>query len=142
MKKVIALIIVLMFGVFALAEGIDFASYNNEQISELMEAIRVEMANRGILRSGDLYEGSHIVGKDVAPGTYSISASGQSMYYIFDTVENFDMYTRLLYTEDLMPRYVSVNEKKSVRVDLVDGQVIVVLSSPIHLEETYNNLLP
>lgn len=68
-------ICVLMLGVTAFASDIDLASFGDDQLKQLYEEVKAEMANRGLPVSKEitLREGKSIVGEDILPGTYTIT---------------------------------------------------------------------
>lgn len=72
MKRIIPVVLAfcLIFGTFAYAEGIDLASLSIEELVQLRNDLTDELFNR----SGGvpLAEGKYVVGKDIAPGAYTV----------------------------------------------------------------------
>lgn len=72
MKRIIPVVLAfcLIFGTFAYAEEIDLASLSTEELLQLRTDLTDELFNRdeGVL----LVEGKYVVGKDIAPGAYTV----------------------------------------------------------------------
>lgn len=78
MKRLICVILVglvVFFCMSSFAEGIDFSSYSDSALIDLLSAVQQEIADRHIAKSANLPQGSYIVGRDIPAGTYDISVT-------------------------------------------------------------------
>jgi hypothetical protein len=149
MKRLVLLIVALLLVsvISVSAEGIDLSDMTSDEISSLYESVLDEMYSRGILRSGELQEGVYYIGVDVAPGAYNISSSDEyySRYYVF---ESQDIYDKFLELNKNVPLYIDANQlnakitEDSPKIDLRDGNILIVLYGSIKLEEVRNLLMP
>lgn len=51
----------------------DLTQYTNDQLTELLQNINVEIVNRGLSKTASLAAGTYICGKDFPAGSYDIS---------------------------------------------------------------------
>ena len=56
----------------ALGDMVDFSSYSDDELVQLLDALQQEIVDRGIVRSAELAEGEYLVGVDIPAGTYDI----------------------------------------------------------------------
>ena len=77
MKRFFAflLALVLLSGVFACAETPNLPTMSDGELLSLYEAVRTELARRGLSAMRSLPEGKYIIGEDLLPGTYTITCT-------------------------------------------------------------------
>lgn len=146
MKRVVGLILVLMLICSsALCEGIDFSSMTNDELVDLIESAREECRSRGIIRSGNLSVGTYVVGKDVAAASYDIcttESESYTNYYIFSSAEDYELFMDLSSRTPLIVDRSMARYEEHSKIDLIDGQILVIEHNSLHLEEISNNLMP
>jgi len=147
-KLVMLLAFILVFSfTTVLAESIDFSEMSNDEVSSLYNGIREEMFNRGIARSGELCEGEYVVGKDIAPGAYNISSTDEyySTYYLFTDSELYAAFKEL---QKSLPVYIecthlsSMMDDGTTKIDLKEGDVLLINYNGVKLEELKSSLMP
>ncbi len=102
MKKLLStlLILAIVLAIPAFAAGAsELSRYSDADLKQLYEAVREEMAGRGLLPAQEvtLREGKFIVGEDILPGTYTlkcIQTSGDTYGNMYsslgDAYKSFD----------------------------------------------------
>ena len=98
MKKLFSILLAALLALTsltALAETVDFSSYSDAALIELLASVQQEIANRHIEKSASLPQGTYIVGKDIPAGSYDISVVYKgSMWmdvYIYPDAESKDV---------------------------------------------------
>lgn len=144
MKKlgfmVVAIALILCLSVSFAESVIDLGSYSNEELQSLYFSIKDEMSSRGIGRVGDLYEGTYIVGNDIAPGYYKITAPKSAYFYVFWNIDNYNAYLDLKSKEAITVDGQLVTEEDIYGLDLKEGYVVLVMYDYLRLEEMNNDL--
>lgn len=72
MKRILAMLVMVLvlLGSVATAEGIELASLNDEQLVALMERVQQEIVARHIEKTATMRRGSYIAGRDIPAGSY------------------------------------------------------------------------
>lgn len=84
MKKVIALILVLLIGFVvvltneAMAESFSFDDLTNEELLELFKEVQNEITSRGIEKTATLSTGIYVGGIDIPVGSYCFASDGEN----------------------------------------------------------------
>lgn len=113
MKKFISwILLVLVIIPSGICESVDIYSMSNDELVEIFESAREEMLDRGIiteLEEGQLllYVGTYVVGKDIAPGRYDISQTGDLHYTV--VIEKYE--GAMLDYKNLYDEYVANRDK-------------------------------
>lgn len=79
MKRLMSLVLIVMVFIgYACAEGFVFSSMSDEELLSVQEQLRQEMVKRNLIEDTQrtLREGKFIIGKDIAPGRYTVTCSG------------------------------------------------------------------
>ena len=144
MKKFFAMVIIVgfLFGSFAMAEMVDLNSFSNDGLVQLYEVLKEEMYERGILRRGDLNVGAYVIGKDITEGSYEMQSANEHYcdYYVFESEESYKDYVEY---SSRMPVHIDYAVVKDpVKIDLTNGQVVLVIRNIMRLSESRNGLTP
>ena len=121
MKKIFCLFasMLIFFSVSSLAEDVDYSSMSTDGLIEIRRAVEEEIERR--LNIDDyvpIPEGYHVVGVDIAPGSYELmynAGGGNYGVYIFDSQEAKDEYEldNLEYEEEYEEWYELYREDKA-----------------------------
>lgn len=132
MKKILGILVAILIALTSLsasAEKVDFSTYTDDALIELLASVQQEIADRHIEKSATLPEGSYIVGKDIPVGSYDITVSYKgSMWmdvYIYadggegEKKQDFTVFANGDYGDGT----------GSFHVDLVDGDLLKCTAS-------------
>ena len=143
MKKVVAalMMLLLLSTSFCFAENsIDLKNYSDEELKSLYFSVKEEMSDRGIGRIGDLYDGVYIVGTDIAPGMYKITAPESAYFYVFWSMDNYNDYIDLKSREAIIIDGKLITEDYVYKLELKEGYVVLVTYNYLRLEEMDDEL--
>ena len=124
MKKVLSLLfsmVIILFTCIVYASDIDLRKYSNDEIQELYEIVKNEMADRGLSKEVKVPQGYYFTGQDIPAGKYVIrKADKDSMLVIqvYSAPDDSNTLNRVSY--DL----ITYDENKEQVVTLSDGMVL------------------
>lgn len=146
MKKLsLVLVLILLFStVCGFAEGIDLSGMSDEEISALYESTREELYNRQIVKSDELDPGCYIVGVDIAQGQYEVEGGNNQglWFYVFDSSSLYEEFLELSKKISIDVNYRTIPIGDSVKIDLVDGQVVKIQYNTMVIKESRSTLAP
>lgn len=144
MRKFVMLLVLLIVACcsFGIAESFELDSFNGEDLMNLYDELKEEMYERGILRRGTLHEGIYVIGKDVAAGSYEVTAGDMCTYYVFNTEELYNDFLNLSSQLSIRLTYEVAFDDETKKLDLRDGQVLTIASDTLILSEIRNGLTP
>ena len=134
MKKFIAcVLLVLMLAQSGLSEveNFDVSSLSDSDLESALNDIQEEMVSRGIVRELEegeyvLYAGSYVVGKDIAPGRYTVSPIGGLTYEI--VIEEY---------EGARSEYSSLYDEYSLEMTRYEAGVLDEKPTPPNRDDYY-----
>lgn len=146
MKKLslVLVLALLLSTVCGFAEGIDFSSMSDEEISALYESTREELYNRQIVKSDELDPGYYIVGVDIAQGQYEVEGGNNQglWFYLFDSLSLYEEFLELSKKISIDVNYRTIPLGDSAKIDLVDGQVVKIQYNTMVIKESRSTLAP
>ncbi|MBE5814318.1 MAG: hypothetical protein E7320_03805 [Clostridiales bacterium] len=103
------LVCILLLSVCAYAEVVDFSTMSIEELVSMRNRIDNEIYSRVIsdnIQIGPetplIYEGTYFVGKDIKPGSYTISylcPEGSMLIGVFSSYEDYEQFKKFLPVE-------------------------------------------
>lgn len=126
MKKVIALILVLLLGLVviltneAMAESFSFDGLTNEELLELFDEVQNEVVSRGIEKTATLSMGVYVGGIDIPVGSYCFVGDGEEDdsggFYYYSDNSMAKSFSEFINGDEYHEYYVTVETGDIVRI--------------------------
>lgn len=124
MKKIICILIALIFIGCMSGSAEDLTKYSDEELAELYYAVAQEMIDRGVSKTANVEPGQYYGGTDIPTGTYLLVIDNTDG----DTFINYS-YRSMVDRSQTIRGSVTAGSKYQVKLTVYDGDVLYISGS-------------